>query len=311
MKPLVTISLVTYNSEKLIRECLDHIIEQRYPKLQAIIIDNNSTDDTLKVISQDPYIGRFTLVQNPKNIGYSRAHNQGIRMAKGEYVICLNPDVFLHRDFVAAQVEVMRKNPRIAAISGKLYSDLNDKTLDSTGISLKFSRKAVDRGQGEIDTNQYPAGRVFGASGAAPMYRKEALEHAKVGGEYFDELFWMYKEDVDLSWRFNKLGWICWYNPRAIAVHLRTVSTLKGRRRRTRRVRYYSYKNHLLTIAKNESPKGLLWHGPAILFLEIQKLLYALLFEQILIKAFLVFWIQLPQVLVKREVIRRKKIKGT
>ena len=84
-------------------------------------------------------------------------------------------------------------------------------------------RGAFDRGENELDVGQYELEeQVFGVSAAALVARREALESVRVAGEYLDETFFMYKEDVDLSWRFRLAGWECWYVPSAVAYHART-----------------------------------------------------------------------------------------
>ena len=138
--------------------------------------------------------------------------------------------------------------------------------IDTAGHAMGRDRGSIDRGENELDMGKYELEeQVFGVSAAALVARRDALESVRVAGEYLDESFFMYKEDVDLSWRFRLAGWECWYVPSAVAYHARTSraprlesgnspfrSFHENEKRKPRHVRTNSMKNQWLMLVKNE-----------------------------------------------------------
>jgi hypothetical protein len=144
----------------------------------------------------------------------------------GDFILCLNNDVILDRDYLKEALSGAGIDDKIGMVSGKILR-MDKKTIDSTGLFLGRNRKAVERGYGKIDKGQYDKpGYVFGVSGACAFLRRSMLDDIKDENGYFDERFGMYYEDLDLCWRANKKGWKAYYNPKAIAYHLRGGTTV-------------------------------------------------------------------------------------
>ena len=146
---------------------------------------------------------------------------------------------------------------------------------------IRKNRRAFDRGQGENDMGQYDiVEEVFGASGAACLYRKTMLEDIKYSSddEYLDELFFMYKEDIDLSWRARLLGWKCMYTPDAVGWHYRRWGTGK-RKDIPKSLRRHSLKNRYLMMLKNERWNTLLPHFFSVFWYELCSIVYIFLRE--------------------------------
>jgi GT2 family glycosyltransferase len=151
--------------------------------------------------------------------------------------------------------------------------------IDSTGIVMTRDQRHLDRGAGSADAGQYEhVEEVFGASGAAALYRRAMLEDVKVMGEYFDEDFFAYREDADLAWRARLLGWSCWYVPTALAYHRRRV-TPERRANLPPELNRYSVRNRFLLRLKNQPlahALRFLWPG---LLRDVQVIGYVLLRE--------------------------------
>jgi GT2 family glycosyltransferase len=162
----------------------------------------------------------------------------------------------------------------VGIAAGKLLR-LDRRTLDSAGQELGRSRQPVDRGYGRLDRGQLDAdGEVFGACGAAALYRRAMLEAiAGPGGEVFDEEFFAFYEDLDLAWRARRAGWRAVYRHRAVGYHARGGTAGRkeapGRWRamlgRAPEVRFHIAKNRYLTILKNDTLGGYLRNLPFIL----------------------------------------------
>ena len=263
MDKLVSVVIVNWNGEKYLKKCLASLMETNYQNVEIIVIDNGSTDNSVKIIKEF-FNNGVKLVEN-KNIGYAGGANKGINVSKGEYVLIANPDIIFTKDYLGDLVQVLEKSAENGACIGKLikYDFDNDKVLnviDSAGISLNHKRQGYDRGQNEVDSGQYDEDkRVFGVCGAAALFKRKALEDIKFVNEYFDEDFFAYKEDIDICWRLNLYGYKCLYVHDAIAYHGRgmnrskgIIKTIKNRRNQSEFLKGISFRNHYLMISKNE-----------------------------------------------------------
>jgi len=267
---ILSIVLVTHNSGTYIEVCLDSIFAQDFKAYEVIVIDNASEDIT-KAILKKKYPD-IILKENMQNYGYSKALNQGIAMAEGSYILCLNDDIKLDSGFLVNIHDAIETENDIAAVQPKVIKP--DGRIDTTGIYLSALRRFYDIGKGEIDGCKLTKQRyVFGACAAAVLYRKEALDsvrHSK--GEYFDEDFFCIAEDVDISWRMQKKGWHILYCPEAVCVHTGGVS-----RSHNDISQYFSMRNRFLMIIKNESLWGFLRLPLVFLVYDLWRNLYMLL----------------------------------
>ncbi len=352
-KPLVSISVLTFNSEDIIGHCLKSALDQSYDNIEILVIDNASSDNTVEVVKQlkDKYNSNLNILINKENIGFAKGHNIGIRKSRGEYVLCLNQDVVLDKDFVKNAVELMEFNKNVGGVQGKLYktTKLNmceveprtSRILDSTGLLMFKNRRIVARGQGEKDKNQYQRGEIFGADGPAPFYRRRALEDTKLptfkgstpnirlnpgldpgksgSYEYFDEDFFMYKEDVDLAWRMQLYGWKTIYEPTVVGHHVRGagqgavtnyLKVAKARMKISKLAKYHSFKNQRLMQIKNELWGLMFRHFFRIIIKEIASWIYVLLFEKYSLKVIQELFKKCPKARCKRKIIMQRKRKG-
>lgn len=276
----VSIQIVTWNSLKFLPDCLTSIFNQTNKNFSVLVIDNASTDSTIDFLRS--HYPAIKILRNHKNLGFTTAHNQGIRLTirrqplkDNHYILILNPDIILKDDFLEKILPAIEKNKKIGAIGGKLFKiytsdeEIQEKTktkiIDSVGLKIFKNRRVINQGEGEIDKGQYDREKtVFGLSGACVLYRLSALEdikipkyttnsqiylnslkhneQARVGYEYFDEDFFAYKDDIDLAWRLNQRGWQLFYFPLAQAYHFRQIA---GRE-----------KTNLLEIIKNRKQRS-------------------------------------------------------
>jgi len=280
-RPLVSVVVVSFNSERDIARCLESVSRQTYSPLDVLVIDNDSSDGTEETVRG--WATRVRFVRNSSNIGFAAAHNQGIRLSAGAYYLALNPDVEMTPAFVEELVKAMEVDPRVGSVSGKLlrFATVNGAPLiDSTGIYMTPSIRHLDRGSGKSDRGQYDRLQyVFGASGAAPLYRRRMLEAVSIDGECFDEDFFAYREDADLAWRAQLLGWRALYTPHAVARHERKV--LPERRHSLPDViNMHSAKNRFLLRIKNQTPLELVALLLPSLWRDLQVIGYVFLCER-------------------------------
>jgi GT2 family glycosyltransferase len=242
----VSVNIVTFNSAGDIRSCLDSLRNQCFRDFKVHIFDNASSDGTLDCLAGFD----VDVVKSSVNTGFSKAHNELIGLYPAEYVLVLNPDAVLQPAFVEEMVRGLDARPEAGSASGKLLR-MDNLTIDSTGIIMLRSQRHLDRGADQPDLGQFDkAEDIFGASGAAAMYRRAALETAAIDGQYFDEDFFAYREDADLAWRLQLFGWKSIYIPSAVALHRRRV-TPERRTALPRIINYHSVKNRFLLRINN------------------------------------------------------------
>lgn len=322
----VSVQIVTWNSKRYITECLDALLAQTYTDFSVIVIDNGSSDGTVQVVRSE--YPTAVVLENFKNHGFAKANNQGIRLAKTEYILTMNADVIVEPDFLEKIMKFADEHPQSASFSGKVLKlrsepiDHDDQSglresvktniIDTAGLQMYKSRRAVNRGENEQDDGQYDrAEKVFGVSAACALYRKSVLDEVAIKNEYFDEDFFSYKEDVDLAWRLQIYGYDSWYVPQAECYHHRGYSftgtaprkVVKHRREVSKFLRAMSFRNHHLMLLKNDTLRGIALSLPWFLFWEFKMVSYAVLFERFQLKSIGQIIKLFPAMMLKRSVI--------
>lgn len=254
-RPLVTISIVTFDSERHIERCLQHVFDQTYSPVEVIVVDNASADQTPILLRA--FETRARVIYNGTNNGFAGGQNQGIALARGAWILTLNPDVRLSPDFIGNLVQAGQRDSQIGTVCGKLLSMTSDfeplhpPVLDSTGIYFTPNLRHFDRGSREPDIGAYDRPEfVFGATGAAALYRRTMIDQISVPGGFFDPAFFAYREDADVAWRAQLLGWKCLYAPSAIAHHVRHVLPA-NRTSVSKLINMHSVKNRFLMRINN------------------------------------------------------------
>lgn len=299
----VAANIVTFNSAQDIAACLQSLQKQTFRDFRIHILDNASSDDTLKVI--EPFDVDY-LMRSPVNTGFCKAHNDLARRFPSEYVLFLNPDTVLRPTFIEELVHALDSRPDAASASGKLVR-LDGKTLDSAGIMMFREQRHLDRGADQLDTGQFDKPEdIFGPSGAAALYRRKALDDAAIGGRYFDEDFFAYREDADLAWRCRLLGWNSIYVPTAVALHRRRV-TPERRGKLPKELNYHSVKNRFLLRINNMTSSLYRRDFWRISARDAAVLGYVLLREWSSIPAFLYLLRHFPRLFGKRRVIQSRR----
>ena len=205
--------------------CLNSLQKQSFKDFQIIVVDNASTDESKKVLEQyEKKHNNTTVIYNSKNYGFAGGVNTGIEFALNDdfdYVALINNDAVADSNWLECLVE-SAKPAEIGICTGLLLHD-DGKTIDSTGDwyskwGLPFPRSRNEK----VDTAP-GSGFVFGASGGSSLYKVKMLRQIGM----FDEDFFAYYEDVDISFRAQLAGWKVYYNPKAIAYHKRGTASNK------------------------------------------------------------------------------------
>jgi GT2 family glycosyltransferase len=312
LKDCVSVTIVTYNSGRFIKRCLESVLDQKYPNKEIIVIDNCSTDGTTDILDQ--FEDRCRIVYNDENIGFAAAQNQAIGMSDADWVLTLNPDVLLLPNFIQALVVAGHIDPRVGTVCGKLLAmsaafDVPPKpVVDSTGIYFNPMLRHLDRGSQELDNGHYLKYEyVFGATAAAALYRREMIDDVSIDGEFFDSDFFVYREDADVAWRAQMFGWYCIYAPSARGYHVRNV--LPGNRHALPpEINMHSVKNRFLMRIKNISPELYRRNWFSITLRDLTVICYCLLWEHSSLKAFWYLARNWRRVMAKRRAIQRRRL---
>lgn len=254
--PDVSIIFVTHDSAEDIRISLASALSQVGVSTELIVVDNASADETPEIVRG---LGdKVLLLAQDVNTGFAGGMNIGIEASSGRYVLALNPDCRLEPDYCAVMVERLDTEPSVGSASGRLLrasgsSLARTDTLDSVGIYFTSSGRHFDRGSGEPAAGRYTLEEsIFGVTGAAGFYRREALDAVRISTGYFDADFFVYREDADLAWRLQHAGWASLYVPRAEAAH-RRANLPERRALMSKLVNYHSVKNRWLLRINNQT----------------------------------------------------------
>ena len=244
--PVVAIMVINYNGTKWLHRCFSSVLSTDYPNLEVYLIDNASRDGSVEYVRES--FPNVKIIQTSRNLGFAEAYNKAIGQLKAEYAVLLNNDTeILNPTWIKHLVQIANLDPNVAAVATKMVSMEDKRRLESVGgMGIPYWRGFVDIGIDEADIGQYQNGsEPFAFCGGAALIRRFAFIEA--GG--FDERFFLYLEDSDLSWRFRLLGWKVRYAPPAIVAHSRGGTT--GGRQVTPLRLYYCHRNLLRSIIKN------------------------------------------------------------
>ena len=223
----LSVVIVSYNVRELLTACIDSVVKAAEGiDTEVFVVDNKSVDDTIEVISRDyPWVH---LINNKENLGFSKANNIAIRQAEGEYVLLLNPDTVVAEGTLRGAIEFMDQHPEVGGAGVRMHN--------ADGTLAPESRRAVPTPMVAARkmlgfTKRYymsylswdEPGQIEVISGAFMLLRRKAIDQVGM----LDEDFFMYGEDIDLSYRLLKGGWQNWYLPLDI-IHYKGQSTQKS-----------------------------------------------------------------------------------
>lgn len=255
MKKQMTIVIPNYNGNKYLKNCLDSVYAQSFKDFEVIIIDNASIDGSYEWVQEYRDIQFKRLDQN---YGFSRAVNEGIYLAQGEYVLLLNNDTIMASDFLQEILKEMESHPKAFAVCSKMIQYHNPDLIDDAGDEYTLMGWTRKRGDHEPITRYTKSEEVFSACAGAALYRKSILK--EIG--YFDENFFAYMEDVDISYRARIYGYENRYCGAAKIHHIGSATS--GSRYNAFKVRLAA-QNNIYVPYKNMPLLQLILNSPFLL----------------------------------------------
>lgn len=262
-----SVIIPNWNGQDLLIDCLTSLSKQTFKNFEVVLVDNGSEDDSIKYTMKN--FPQVKIIKLDKNYGFAKAINVGVRKSEAKYVIFLNNDTKVDKDWVRNLVVCADSHPEVISVNSKILNFYNRKLIDGVGISINEVGQARSIGFKEDDRGQYEKEQyIFGATGAASLFKRR--DFIKVGG--FDENFFMYSEEVDFAFRAQFLGYKSIYCPKAIIYH-KHKSTAK---KLPQHIEYWQFRNMTQTIIKDFPSSILLkdWRLLKIILVHLNTIFY-------------------------------------
>lgn len=315
----LTVGFITYGKStvKYLPYFLNSLDNQTFRDFEIMAFDNSETeDDNIKIIKESRL--NIEIIRSEENIGFARGYNTMIKksiLAGNKYFLALNPDMIFEPDMIENLIKTMEADEKIGAVQPKILKwDFENRAktniIDSLGLEITRDHCFFDRKTGEIDDNKADVD-IFGFTGAAVLWRVEALKDTSFRDKYFDELMFMYKEDCDLSYRLRLAGWKIVLASEAVAYHDRTAATkgknilqtIKNRRNKSRLVKKWSFLNQWIIVLKYKDLPFSWGVKISTWWYQFKSLVFVIFFEQYLLKELLKLWQMRGKIKEKKEAL--------
>ncbi|TML19723.1 MAG: glycosyltransferase family 2 protein [Actinobacteria bacterium] len=244
----VRVIVLNFNGGAMVQRAVASVLGARWPNdaLEVVLVDNASTDGSAdRVAAEFPGV---RVIRSPRNGGFPANNLAMADLADIDFVGLVNPDAFVDPDWLTPLVDALREDARLGAASPLMLFAAPDhdglEVVNNAGCELLTNGYARDRGMGDLYvTGALEATDVFAWSGGAVLLRRDYLDDVGL----FDERFFLYYEDIDLSWRGRSRGWRYRFVPTSIVHHHHAATVGVG----SKVHRYYSERNRLLMLMKN------------------------------------------------------------
>lgn len=308
METKISVIIVNFNGEKYLKNCIVSLLANKTPRFEIIVVDNGSADGSLEVL-KDPLIHnskyKIHLVENRTNLGFAGGNNVGLKQATGEYLLLLNNDTVVEKDFLSSLLKAFEEIPNLGCVQPKIVLMKDPNIIDSCGSFFTDSsflyHFGYDKNQAlEIYSRPFP---VFSVKGVAMLVRKDLVD--KIG--LFDDDFWSYYEETDFCHRVWLAGYECWYYPKTKILHAAGGTTLVYFHNSF--IQFQNFKNKLMSFIKNFQFSTLIKFLPLYLVINLFLGLFFLItlkprFFLSLIKSLIWNIIHLKQTLFKRRKVQ-------
>lgn len=297
-----SVIIPNWNGRHLLEICLPSIQKQSIKNFEVIVVDNGSQDGSVDYIKK--YFPKVKIITLDKNYGFAKAINMGIKQSCGKYLILLNNDTEVDKNYLEHLVKTGQTHPEVSFVAAKMLNFYNRNIIDSAGDAVDAVGHSYNIGLGEKDEERFnKEGEVFLVTAGGSLYKKEVFE--KVG--LFDEDYGTYMEDVDLGLRAQLAGFKGWYTPKAVLYHMRKATSVKA----TAKSEYWHFRNMTQNIIK-DYPTALFWQDfnwLKILLVNINTVWYmikkGLIWQAVCAEGYIL--INLPKLLRKRAKIQKSK----
>ena len=214
----LTVIIPNFNGKHILKKCIDSLNNQNC-SIKIIIVDNASEDGSAEYIAEK--YPEILLIQNKTNLGFSKAVNQGIKYSNTDYFLLINNDVVLESNCIINLIKCINKDKNIFAVASKMIQYDDKSKLDDAGDEYTLLGWTKKVGEGKSTLKYSTEREIFSACAGAAIYRRKIFN--EIG--YFDENFFAYMEDVDISYRARIYGYKCIYCPHAMVYHVGSATS--------------------------------------------------------------------------------------
>ncbi len=272
--PLVSIVIPHFNGEEILLDCLKSLKKSNYPNLEIIVVDNGSSDNSIKVVREK--FSNIKIITSEKNRGYAGGCNLGAQNALGNFLFFLNNDTIQEPSCISDLIKIFIENPTVSVVQPKILNFFEKDSFDYAGgcgghldiFCFPFVKgrlfNSIEKDNGQYDYDD----EIFWASGTAMMIIKK--DFIDCGG--FDEFFFAHQEEIDLQWRLHLRNKKIKINPHAIVYHKNAMTLSSDSVKK----KYLNHRNSLLMMLTNYSLSNLFFIFPVRLLLEFIALFYSL-----------------------------------
>ncbi|MFH1866799.1 MAG: glycosyltransferase family 2 protein [Patescibacteria group bacterium] len=253
MSSNLSVIIVSWNVRDKLRRCLQAVLAEK--PFEILVIDNGSQDDSAEMVRQD--FPKVKLITQSTNLGFAKASNMGIKQARGEIILLLNPDTEIYLGSLAAAIDFFQQNNKVGIVGGQLINE--DSSIQASVrrlplfwpqlvvlLKLRYLWPSLLNHYLMRNFNYHQLSQVEQVSGAFFFIKRELIE--QIG--YLDEKFWLWYEEVDYCKRAKDAWWQVWYLPQARAKHVGGTSFvqlthLKRQRQFNKSMLWYFKKHHI------------------------------------------------------------------
>lgn len=305
----IAVCTVTHNAAAELPDFLRSLADCR--AAEVVVVDCASVDGSALVAAEHcGGLPGVRLIELGENVGFAGGMNRAIAESEAPYVLALNADTRPRPEFLEALVAALERPSaeRAGAVTPRIVRlEAESPTLDACGMVLVPTWRHLDRGSGEPDDGRYARPeRVFGATGAACLYRRKALEDVAVDGEVFLSEFHSFREDAELSFRLRERGWEIVYEPGARIEH-RRANLPERRAAMSATVNYHSLKNRFLLRAYHQTVGNLLLTLAPTLVRDLMALVYVVLRERTSLPSLAWLWRHRGRIAERRRAIQARR----
>lgn len=306
------VCIVTHDDAADLAPCLDSVAALECPPEEIVVVDCASTDGSAAAARAWRGPVPVRVVALTENLGFAGGMNAALGATTAPWALSLNADARPLPDFVERLLDraTSRAGLRTGAVTGRLLRFAEPGTvdvLDACGMRLTWTWRHLDRGSGERERGQLAAPqRVFGATGAATLYRREALDDVTLAGDIFDSRYHSFREDAELSFRLRERGWEILYEPSAVARHRR--SNLPQRRAEMpAEVNFHSLKNRYLLRIDHQTGLNFALTLLPVLLRDLVALVYVLTSEPASRRVYAWLWQRRAELRRHRHAVRQRR----
>lgn len=258
---LVSIIIINWNGGSILKDCLESLNKLDYKNFEILLIDNASTDGSVDDLKYSNL--KIKVIKNSENVGFAPANNQGIKLAKGKYVLLLNNDTKVKKDLLDVLVSKMETDESIGAVQPKIFLMDKEGYLDNAGSFITKIGFLHHWGFNKADSKEFDNEKeIFSAKGACMLIRKSVIDNVGL----FDKDYVSYFEESDFCHRIWLSGKKVIYYPKTYIYH-KLGFTIK--RQNVLKLNYHYYKNRICSLIKNLSPINLVIILPVHLFISL------------------------------------------